>query len=77
MTSCLVKPALYIVQRTGPRVKLAEPSNTEETCQESDTGRDLLKLSVFRLTLSSLSANLQESFPSYKEFTFENIQQER
>ena len=35
MTSCLVKPALYIVQKTGPRVKLAEP---EDASQESDTG---------------------------------------
>ena len=52
MTSCLVKPALYIVQRTGPRVKLAEPSNTEETCQESDTGRDLLKLSTTNILFS-------------------------
>ena len=41
MTSCLVKPALYIVQKTGPRVKLAEPSLAladTESEQEEDTG---------------------------------------
>ena len=35
MTSCLVKPALYIVQKTGPRVRLAEPGTEEE----EDTGQ--------------------------------------
>ena len=41
MTSCLVKPALYIVQKTGPRVRLAEPSLAladTESEQEEDTG---------------------------------------
>ena len=39
MTSCLVKPALYIVQKTGPRLRLAEPSLAEtESEQEEDTG---------------------------------------
>ena len=42
MTSCLVKPALYIVQKTGPRLRLAEPSLAEtESEQEEDTGQPL------------------------------------
>ena len=45
MTSCLVKPALYIVQKTGPRLRLAEPTMAgadTESEQEEDTGsRDL------------------------------------
>ena len=42
MTSCLVKPALYIVQKTGPRLRLAEPSLAEtESEQEDDTGQPL------------------------------------
>ena len=40
MTSCLVKPALYIVQKTGPRVKLVDQTCTleEQDEDESDTG---------------------------------------
>ena len=37
MTACLVKPALYIVQRTCPRVRLAEQDSTEEK-MDSSTG---------------------------------------
>ena len=39
MSSCLVKPALYIVQRTGPRVRLDRlDQDTEEDEEEDDTG---------------------------------------
>lgn len=39
MSSCLVKPALYIVQRTGPRVRLDRlDQDTEEENEEDDTG---------------------------------------
>ena len=53
MTSCLVKPALYIVQKTGPRLRLAEPSLAEtESEQEEDTGN---------LSLSVISDHLRSS----------------
>ena len=45
MSSCLVKPALYVVQRTGPRVRLVDqsmaspdPGQEEEGDTEQDTG---------------------------------------
>ena len=41
MTSCLVKPALYIVQKTGPRVKLVDQTVEDRTESEEnvdDTG---------------------------------------
>ena len=45
MSSCLVKPALYVVQRTGPRVRLLDQSmaspdtaQEEEGETEQDTG---------------------------------------
>ena len=40
MTSCLVKPALYIVQKTGPRVKLVDQTVDDEEEVESDTGKN-------------------------------------
>ena len=40
MSSCLVKPALYIVQRTGPRVRLDRlDQDTEEETEEDDVGK--------------------------------------
>ena len=37
-----MKPALYIVQRTGPRVRLDRlDQDTEEDEEEDDTGEDL------------------------------------
>ena len=45
MSSCLVKPALYVVQRTGPRVRLVDqsmaspdPGQEMEGDTEQDTG---------------------------------------
>ena len=38
MLSCLVKPALYIVQRTSPRVRLVEPDTGQEEVEGSSTG---------------------------------------
>ena len=38
MSSCLVKPALYIVQRTGPRVRLDRLDQDTEEEAEDDTG---------------------------------------
>ena len=37
MTSCLVKPALYIVQKTSPRIKLADQNCSKED-SDSRTG---------------------------------------
>lgn len=39
MTSCLVKPALYIVQKTSPRIKLADQNCSKEDT-ESNTGNN-------------------------------------
>ena len=39
MTSCLVKPALYIVQKTSPRIKLADQNCSREDT-ESNTGNN-------------------------------------
>jgi len=41
MTSCLVKPALYIVQKTGPRVKLVDQTCTLEEQDEDESDTDL------------------------------------
>lgn len=54
MTSCLVKPALYIVQKTGPRVKLSDQTcsiedKTREGDNLDDTGEKV------QLTILSLS----------------------
>ena len=38
MTSCLVKPALYIVQKTSPRIKLAEQKCSKEDTDSSTGG---------------------------------------
>ena len=53
MSSCLVKPALYVVQRTGPRVRLVDqsmaspdPGQEEEGDTEQDTGAHPLELST-------------------------------
>ena len=41
MTSCLVKPALYIVQKTGPRVKLSDQTcSIEDKTGDSDNPDD-------------------------------------
>ena len=57
MTSCLVKPALYIVQKTGPRVKLADHAAIDEAeDEESDTGEFLLDtLKVYHIYGTSCS----------------------
>ena len=72
MTSCLVKPALYIVQKTGPRVKLSEPCHALEEAEcdpEEDTGdtnivgnlRILNKKLCFYINYFSLALNTQQT----------------
>ena len=57
MTSCLVKPALYIVQKTGPRVRLTEPGLAmAET--ESEEGEDTGQSGGLIYYLSSLLTGL-------------------
>ena len=53
MSSCLVKPALYVVQRTGPRVRLVDqsmaspdPGQEEEGDTEQDTGAHIITRAV-------------------------------
>ena len=47
MMSCLVKPALYIVQKLCPKQKLAEPPPTDEGTSTETPAHGEKKLCIF------------------------------
>jgi len=69
MTSCLVKPALYIVQKTSPRIKLADQNCSKEDT-ESNTDLRIDSSSIpLDLRLCSHLATLSRLCPCPCAFT--------
>merc|ERR1719411_2128654 len=70
MTSCLVKPALYIVQKTSPRIKLADQNCSKEETSDSSTDLRIDSGSIpLDLRLCSHLATLSRICPCPCAFT--------